>query len=132
MDVSDGLFATVRTLCEANGLGAVVDADFQLDEPVAEVGRRAGLRSFDLAQTWGDWGLVVVVQAHAVDLVMTSLREEGVTARDIGVFTPDPQLTLGAGVPWVGVAQERFSPSSWHGGELSALLADMLTSPHTT
>lgn len=125
MDVSDGLYATVRTLCEANGLGAAMTGEFTLDEPVAEVAAQAGLRPFDLAQTWGDWGLVIAVRAEDVRLVKKTLREEGVAAQEIGTFTADGQLTSRTD-PWRGIAQERFSPTSWHGGELSTLITDVL------
>jgi thiamine-monophosphate kinase len=126
MDVSDGLFATVRTLCEANGLGAAISADFELDELVAAVAGQVGLPSFDLAQTWGDWGLVVVVREEDLGLVKKTLREEGVAAQEIGILTVDKELTLGPETaPWRGIAQERFSASSWHGGEPSTLITDM-------
>ncbi|MEV6879525.1 thiamine-phosphate kinase [Amycolatopsis sp. NPDC051128] len=127
MDVSDGLFATVRTLGEANGLGAAVTEEFEVDELVAEVAEQSGLRPFDLAQTWGDWGLVVATRAEDVGLVTKTLREEGVAAQEIGTLTADPRLTLGtAKAPWQGIAQERFSASSWHGGELSTVITDVL------
>jgi thiamine-monophosphate kinase len=127
MDVSDGLFATVRTLCEANGLGASVTGEFELAAPVAEVCGQAGLRPFDLAQTWGDWGLVVATRAEDVRLVTKTLREEGVAAQEIGILTAGGGLTSGAeNAPWRGIAQERFSASSWHGGELSTVLTEVL------
>ncbi|MEU4523173.1 thiamine-phosphate kinase [Amycolatopsis sp. NPDC024027] len=125
MDVSDGLFATVRTLCEANGLGASVAEEFTLDERPASVARQCGLTPFALAQTWGDWGLVVAVRAEDVEVATKTLREEGVAAQEIGTLTSDGEFTRGT-VPWRGIAQERFSASSWHGGELSTLLTDVL------
>ncbi|MEU5262818.1 thiamine-phosphate kinase [Amycolatopsis sp. NPDC021455] len=128
MDVSDGLFATVRTLCEANGLGAAVTGEFALDGPPASVAAQSGLKPFALAQTWGDWGLVVAVQAEDVKLVTKTLRAEGVAAQQIGTFTPDGELTAGTG-PWRGIAQERFSATSWHGGELTTLITDVLGGP---
>ena len=125
MDVSDGLFATVRTLCEANGLGAKITGDFVLDEPLAEVAAQCGLRPFDLAQTWGDWGLVVAVPARDVGLVEKKLGEESIAVQEIGSLTSDPRITKGT-APWDGIAQERFSANSWHGGELSTLLTEVL------
>lgn len=125
MDVSDGLFATVRTLCEANGLGATVSGDFILDEAVAEVAKQSGVRPFDLAQTWGDWGLVVAVRSEDVKLATKTLREDGIAAQEIGTLTADQQITEGA-APWQGIAQERFSDDSWHGGELAKLVDDVL------
>jgi thiamine-monophosphate kinase len=123
MDVSDGLFATVRTLCEANGLGAVVTGEFALDGPLAEVAAQCGVPAFDLAQTWGDWGLVVV--AEDAGLVEKTLYAEGIAAQEIGTLTADEQLIAGT-APWQGIAQERFSASSWHGGELSTLVTEVL------
>lgn len=123
MDVSDGLFATVRTLCEANGLGAAVTGEFDLDGPVAEVAAQCGVPPFDLAETWGDWGLVVA--AEDAGQVKKTLAEEGVAAQEIGRLTADPALTRGT-APWRGIAQERFSASSWHGGELSTVVTEVL------
>ncbi|MEV6640385.1 thiamine-phosphate kinase [Amycolatopsis sp. NPDC051371] len=125
MDVSDGLFATVRTLCEANGLGAAVTGEFELEEPLAEVAAQCGLRPFDLAQTWGDWGLVAVVRTEDVKVVEKTLRAEGVAVQEIGTLTEDKQLNVGT-APWQGIAQERFSTNSWHGGELSTLVTEVL------
>lgn len=125
MDVSDGLFATVRSLCAANGLGAAVTGEFALDAPLAEVAGQCGLRPFDLAQTWGDWGLVVVVRAADIRVVTKTLRAEGVAVQEIGTLTTDTRLIAGT-APWDGIAQERFSPSSWHGGELSTLITSVL------
>ncbi|MDS0136326.1 MULTISPECIES: thiamine-phosphate kinase [unclassified Amycolatopsis] len=127
MDVSDGLFATVRTLCEANDLGAAVTGEFELAEHLAEVVEQSGLRPFDLAQTWGDWGLVVVTRAEDIDPARRTLREKGISAQPIGVFTADRRITVGAErLPWRGIAQERFSDSSWHGGDLGDLIAAVL------
>ncbi|MEU0536278.1 thiamine-phosphate kinase [Amycolatopsis tolypomycina] len=127
MDVSDGLFATVRTLCEANGLGAAITEDVELDAPVASVAEQSGLTPFALAQTWGDWGLVVVIRPGDVDQVKKTLREEGIAAQEIGELTTDGQLTSGPeNESWQGIAQERFSATSWHGGELSTLITEVL------
>ncbi|ADJ48475.1 thiamine monophosphate kinase [Amycolatopsis mediterranei S699] len=127
MDVSDGLFATVRTLCEANGLGAAVTGEFELDEWPASVAEQCGLPPFALAQTWGDWGLVVAAGAGDVQRVTEALRGEGVAAQEIGTLTADGRLTSGPeNTPWQGIAQERFSASSWHGGELSTLVTEVL------
>ncbi len=130
MDVSDGLFATVRTLCEANGLGAAVTPDIRLDDAVAAVAEQAGLRPFDLAQTWGDWPLVAVAASDEdVELARKCLGDKH-SVHEIGTLVPASQgLTLRTGttaVPWRGIAQERFSSSSWHGGDLAGLIADVL------
>lgn len=133
MDVSDGLFATVRTLCETNGLGAAITSDIRLDDAVASVAAQAGLRPFDLAQTWGDWTLVgVAASAEDVSLIRKCLGENN-SVHEIGTLVPAAEgLTLRTGtsaVPWRGIAQERFSPSSWHGGDLPGLITAVLGKP---
>lgn len=77
MDVSDGLFATVRALCEANDLGAVVTGEYELEDLLDGVVEQSGLQPFDLAQTWGDWGLVVATRADDARLAVRTLRERG-------------------------------------------------------
>ena len=126
----DCLFATVRTLCDANDLGAAVKTDFELDARAALVQKQTTLNAFDLAQTWGDWCLVTAVPAKQAAEVQNKLEEAGHAVHVIGeLVAPDRGSTLRSedGVrPWYGIAQERFSPNSWHGGELPALLTAML------
>lgn len=127
MDVSDGLFATVRALCAANDLGAAITGAFELEPPLDEVAAQCGLRPFDLAQTWGDWSLVVAARAEDVGSITGLLREEGIVAHELGVFTTERRLTVGAEARiWHGIAQERFSDSSWHGGDLDDLISAVL------
>ncbi|OXM49125.1 thiamine-monophosphate kinase [Amycolatopsis thailandensis] len=130
MDVSDGLFPTVRTLCGANGLGARIRTDIHLDNAPAEVCAQAGLGRFELAQAWGDWTLVVAVRPEDVELARKVLTEEGVAAQEIGILAPREEgISLDDGEktePWNGIAQERFSPSSWHGGDLPKLITEVL------
>lgn len=130
MDVSDGLYPTVRTLCEANGLGATITTGIRLDDAVADVCDQAGLTPFDLAQAWGDWTLVAAVRPQDLAVAEKSLLEEGVAVHEIGTLvSPAEGLRLRDGdtvSPWRGIAQERFSASSWHGGELPRLITEVL------
>ncbi|WP_181775261.1 thiamine-phosphate kinase [Amycolatopsis pittospori] len=132
MDVSDGLFPTVRTLCDANGLGASITTDIRLDPGPAAVCAQTELRPFDLVQAWGDWTLVVAVRQQDVELTKKTLAAEGVTAREIGALTSHEKGILlddgGTTEPWQGISQERFSSSSWHGGELPRLITEVLGS----
>lgn len=112
MDVSDGLYATVRTICETNQLGAVVHTDVRLDPVLTEVCAQSGVRPFDLAQTWGDWGLVAVVGAADVATVVAKLAVESIPAQVIGTLVAEG-LTLTSGEPWHGTAHERFTAMSW-------------------
>ncbi|WP_410655004.1 thiamine-phosphate kinase [Amycolatopsis sp. lyj-112] len=130
MDVSDGLFPTVRTLCDANGLGAMITTDIRLDDAPADVCAQAGLSPFDLAQAWGDWNLLVAARPEDVELIRKSLAAEGVSVHEIGGLTPrEGGIQLADGdliAPWQGIAQERFSATSWHGGELPRLIDEVL------
>ncbi|WP_410604647.1 thiamine-phosphate kinase [Amycolatopsis sp. lyj-90] len=130
MDVSDGLFPTVRSLCGANGLGARVTTDIHLDEALVDVCKQSGLGRFELAQAWGDWTLVVAVRPQDVELAKKTLAGEGVAAQEIGTLVPREEgVSLDDGETtelWEGIAQERFSPSSWHGGDLPKLITEVL------
>lgn len=127
MDVSDGLFATVRTLCEANGLGAEMTTDVRLDPVLADVCQQSGISQFDLAQTWGDWCLLVVVAPADAESAMAKLAGESVPVRAVGRFVEGDGIMLDDGREWRGVAQERFSGRSWHGGDLDRWMADLLS-----
>jgi thiamine-monophosphate kinase len=130
MDVSDGLFATVRTLCEANGLGVRMTSNVHLDPIVASVCEQAGVRPFDLAATWGDWCLVVVVREHDVASAIGKLAAESIMAQRIGTLVDRGGITLvdeDKQAEWLGVAQERFSDRSWHGRDLDRWMADLIS-----
>jgi thiamine-monophosphate kinase len=133
MDVSDGLFATVRTLCEANDLGAEMTTHVGLDPVLADICRQSGVSEFDLATTWGDWSLLVVVAERDVATARQKLAAESIAARPIGTLVdPVRGITVGDGdAPgeWLGVAQERFSTRSWHGSDFGRWLADLLSVP---
>jgi thiamine-monophosphate kinase len=110
-----------------------MNTDIHLDSAIAEVCAQSGLSQFELAETWGDWSLVVVVRAEDVEAATTRLSAEAIPAREIGTLADAGEglsLTVGGtSIPWRGIAQERFSTSSWHGGELSQLMADVLRVP---
>ncbi len=125
IDVSDGLFASVRGLCEANDLGACLDGEIELDAVVARIAAVAGVSTFELGQTWGDWSLLVAVHPEDVDQARAVLGDVDAGVRDIGVLTADAGVLQRAGQVWEGVDQERFSRTSWHGAGLEAAVAAM-------
>ncbi|WP_250558518.1 thiamine-phosphate kinase [Pseudonocardia lacus] len=130
IDVSDGLFAAVRGLCAANGLGADVRPHLDLDPVLDEVCRDAGVDPFQLGQTWGDWCLLVAVRPREVDLVRRLLPGRDPGVRDLGVLTAAPdriRLVDGTAEPrlWDGIDQERFSSTSWRGDGVVAALDHM-------
>lgn len=125
MDVSDGLYATVRTLCEVNGVGATMVTDVTLDPVLARVCAQAGVSRFDLAATWGDWCLLVAVAPDDVDAATAALAGESIPARVVGTLVDGEAITLERGGPWHGMAQERFSARSWR-GDLEPWMADLL------
>jgi thiamine-monophosphate kinase len=129
-DISDGLYAAVRSLCRANGLGALVRTDVRLDPVLQRVCERAGVHPFQLAQTWGDWCLLVAVHPDGVERTHSLLRHVGVEARDIGELTAATGRVLldgGSAEPaeWDGVDQERFSSTSWRGAGIRGALDRM-------
>jgi thiamine-monophosphate kinase len=92
---------------------------------------QAGVSPFDLAQTWGDWCLLVAVAAADVDTALAKLAADSIAAQEIGMFVrPSDGITVGASgerVPWRGVAQERFTDRSWHGDDdLGRWMADLV------
>ena len=126
VDVSDGLYASVTSLCEANGLGATIIARASLDAPVEEVCRQASVDPFELAQLWGDWLLLVAVAPGQVKEACDIAAVAGSSAQPIGVMTASPGVTLErAGVSdlWQGVESERFSPSSWQADLVGAYIS---------
>jgi thiamine-monophosphate kinase len=129
VDVSDGLYASVKSLCDSNGLGARIDRRVRLDSRVAGVCRQAGVDPFDLAQLWGDWTLLVATQPGAVDLVCELASEAGSPAQQVGCLTADRSIVLdgpGRLEPWEGYDQERFVSSSWHPDGLDGYLDRLL------
>lgn len=133
MDVSDGLFASVLALCAANDLGARMTPYLQLDPVLESVCKQAGVSTFSLGQTWGDWSLLVAVAeadvvaaSEAVMSVATGVREVGVlTGGHSGVVIADEAATR----PWHGIDQERFAASSWHDDQMERLISQLLTEP---
>lgn len=116
MDVSDGLYASVSSLCEANGLGAEIIGRATLDPPIENVCRQASVDAFDLAQLWGDWSLLVAVAPERAQDACDLAATVGSAAQPIGVMTATPGVWLewgGQRDVWVGVESERFTPSSW-------------------
>jgi thiamine-monophosphate kinase len=129
-DVSDGLYAGIRSLCRANGLGALVRTDVRLDPVLERVCERAGVHPFHLAQTWGDWCLLVAVRPDDVERTRGLLAAAGAGAREIGELTADADRVLladGSTEPaeWDGIDQERFSSTSWRGAGITGALHRM-------
>jgi thiamine-monophosphate kinase len=119
-DVSDGLYASVRNLCRINRLGALIDTNLRLDAVLQKVCQQADVHPFQLAQTWGDWCLLVAVHPVDIDAATSLLAGADIEAQDIGALTSatdDIRLNDGSIEPpeWNGVDQERFSLSSWRG-----------------
>lgn len=121
IDVSDGLYAAVAGLCDANHLGASVDGRVVLEPSVADVCRQAGVDPFSLLQLWGDWTLLVAVAPGKVARVVELARQLETGARVVGALTEQPRIVVertGGATTWHGIANERFAPSSWHAGRL--------------
>lgn len=131
IDVSDGLFASVKILASANNAGAVMEPDITLSEPLMQICRAADVSPFQLAQNWGDWCLLVSVKPKNLPAASTLLRDHGIGFQRIGTLTPDAGAILigrrdGPPIPWLGIDQERFTASSWTGDGIDAHIAWMV------
>ncbi len=135
LDLSDGLYAGVKTLAETNKLGALMRPKVDLDPVLVEVCKSAHVSSFQLAQSWGDWCLLVAVSRKNAAAAEQLLRDHHIGVRRVGKLTADDGRLLvgqrGGEEPWEGIDQERFSPTSWHGDGIEAhirLMQDRSTS----
>jgi thiamine-monophosphate kinase len=124
IDISDGLYASVRILCATNTVGACMRANIELDPVLRKVCDQAKVSSFKLGQTWGDWSLLVAVAPGNLKRALTALERAGCHVRAVGTLTADSAIVVESGdggqpAPWVGIDQERFSPTSWHGDRIN-------------
>ena len=85
----------------------------------------AGVSTFELGQTWGDWSLLVAVRPENVAPARAVLEGVDAGVRDVGALTANAEVLERAGQPWEGVDQERFSRTSWHGAGVEAAVAAM-------
>lgn len=125
IDVSDGLFASVKILAAASNMGAVIEPNITLSEPLMEICRSAKVSPFQLAQNWGDWCILVSVKPKNLPGAGALLRGHSIGFQQIGTLTPDPAAILincqdGPPVPWLGIDQERFTATSWTGDGIDA------------
>jgi thiamine-monophosphate kinase len=119
LDLSDGLYAGTRALCDANGLGAVMAPEMALDPVLERICGQAEVSTFQLGATWGDWCLLVAVRPGDVAPTRSALSKARIGFREVGRLTAEPGVRVDDGSPqppvWHGTDQERFSRSSWHG-----------------
>lgn len=98
MDTSDGLFIAIRTMCEAGGVGCLVDTG---KIPLAAAARSAvdaGLLTAEqiVASNLSDHLLTIAVPAESVDALRRILDEAGAEVTEIGVFTGEPKILRSA------------------------------------
>lgn len=130
IDVSDGLYAGVRTLCETNRLGALMESEIELDAVLRKICMQAKVSTFQLGQTWGDWSLLVAVRPRDVRAACRLLAAADIGVREVGRLTRaagDLRVDDGGAdpPPWDGVDQERFSERSWNGEGIDAAIQRM-------
>jgi thiamine-monophosphate kinase len=132
IDISDGLYPSVQSLCSLGGVGAAIDADAAVLDPLPlEVCRQADVDPFAMAQLWGDWTLLVAVDGGAEKTVAAELRAAGIGSATIGRVLSGSGTFLdraGQRTNWRGVDAERFTESSWRNGKLRDYLTG-LTQP---
>ena len=126
IDNSDGLFASVETLCRTNRLQAVIEADAPFLDPLpSRVCALAGVDPFALGQLWGDWTLLAAVAEDAADRAIALLSDNGVACHRIGFFREGTHSVLRRDDKesrWRGTDPERFTERSWNRSKLAGYL----------
>ncbi len=129
IDVSDGLFTSVKILAEASLCGATVTLDLRLSDELMTICEASGVSPFQLAQNWGDWCLLVAIPRKLLAAARALLDAKGLPHLLVGGLTPDRGSILVDGrngtAEWQGIDQERFTPSSWQGDGIDPHIAWM-------
>jgi thiamine-monophosphate kinase len=130
IDISDGLYPSVQSLCSLSDVGAVIVADAPVLDPLPlEVCRQADVDPFAMVQLWGDWTLLVAVDSGAAPEIAAELRAAGVGCATIGHVLSEPGTFLdraGQRARWRGVDAERFTESSWSKTKLRDYLTGLI------
>jgi len=130
IDISDGLYPSVEALCSTNRVGAVIFPDAPVLDPLPlEVCRQANVDPFAMVQLWGDWTLLVAVEAKAVPAVLNDLRSADIACHEIGSLRPGDDICVNRGGTlsrWSGVDAERFTESSWSRTKLRDYLSGLV------
>jgi thiamine-monophosphate kinase len=131
IDISDGLYPSVESLCALNQVGAVIYQDAPVLDPLPlEVCRQASVDPFAMVQLWGDWTLLTAVDASRVAAVSSALQSAGIPCHEIGQFRPGTDICVernGQLTAWSGVDAERFTESSWGSSKLKDYLGGLVT-----
>ncbi len=133
IDISDGLYPSVQSLCSLGGVGAAIDADAPVLDPLPlEVCRQADVDPFAVVQLWGDWTLLVAVDGGAETEVAAELQAAGVGCAFIGRILSEPGTFLDRAdqrTEWRGVDAERFTESSWSKTKIRGYLTGLIQRP---
>lgn len=133
LDNSDGLYPSLRSLCDSSEVGLALDFDsIQFSDPVREVAGRLGTDPARFGLGWGDWQLVVTFPRDRRDRVRRICEESGVDVWDIGLVTDGSEIVLtyrNQSGPLLRLDSERFSPGSWFTGGVASYIATLLEAP---
>ncbi len=93
IDISDGLVADLRHICEVSGVGARIDlGSLPLSAPVAAVCAQG---DWDLPLAAGDdYELLFAVPPHARNAMLDACHDAGHTIHEIGRLVPGTGVTL--------------------------------------
>lgn len=122
IDISDGLYPSVESLCSRSRVGAVIMPDTPVLDPLPlEVCNQAGVDPFAMVQLWGDWTLLIAVERSMETEIAQAVRNVGVGCALIGYTRTEPGIFLGQSgrlSRWHGRDAERFTESSWNKAKL--------------
>jgi thiamine-monophosphate kinase len=125
IDISDGLYPSVESLCALNQVGVAP----VLDPLPLEVCRQANVDPFAMMQLWGDWTLLIAVDGSEATAVCDALQSAGLPGHEIGQFRPGADICVerdGKLTAWSGVDAERFTESSWRSSKLRDYLSELV------
>jgi thiamine-monophosphate kinase len=131
IDISDGLYPSVESLCARSRVGAVIMPDAPvLDALPLEVCSQAGVDPFAMVQLWGDWTLLIAVESSKAAEITQAVRSAGIGCALIGHAQSDPGVFLdqsGQLSRWHGRDAERFTESSWNKAKLRDYITGLTT-----
>jgi thiamine-monophosphate kinase len=136
VDNSDGLYPSLAALCEANGVGVILDFSGVAFPSVAvSVAEALNVDPIRFALGWGDWQLVVTSNPDLTEPAVRCGEAHGTPVHRIGEVVAKPGVSLthegrtGALLP---LESERFSADSWFVAGLDEYARRMLELPLVT
>jgi len=133
LDNSDGLYASLTQLAEANHVEMHVNMDdAQFSPEVLQVASLLGVDPVRLAMGWGDWQLVGCVSPSRVDEVNRVAQLQGTSLFIIGNVRAGRGIVLSHGghqEKMAAIDSQRFTRESWFTSGLANYIESLVKGP---